>query len=248
MPDPSVWYCIPSAKPDGGTLRLWKQRGYRVAVQRDSGAPRLSEDCFDFVWEHEWDGYPKAVNRLCKEVLKQWPETLVCVTGGDDIEPDPTHNPLEIQEEFLLWMWKRRDVHCNELYGVMQPTGDPWADSQGRIIERIAGSPWIGRDWILESYGGNGPLFEGFYHFYEDEALQEAAKMQGAFWQRPDIVQMHRHWTRDFKDAGRTGERPQRPAYLQKAQAMWEADNRVFEECKARNFSESLGAKRGTRR
>lgn len=245
MPDPAVWLCIPSARADGGTIRLWKERGYRVAVQRDPGAPQLSEDCFDVVLEHEWDGYPKAVNRLCKYVLQEWTGTLVCVTGGDDIEPDPTYSPREIQQmflghltcDFINGMESINPPEIFNTYGVMQPTGDPWSDSQGRIIERIAGSPWMGRDWILKSYGGNGPIFEGFYHFYEDEALQEAAKMQGVFWQRPDIVQKHNHWTRDRNV---TGADRLRPVFLNKAQAMWEADKQVFLECKARNFSESL--------
>lgn len=245
--NPAVWLCIPSARPDGGTARLWKARGYRVALQRDPGAPQLPEDCFDFIWEHEWDGYPRAVNRLCREVIKQWPETLVCVTGGDDIEPDPSQDPWCIQYAFVN-MVSYRQYGSKGLpmpmdaptYAVMQPTGDPWADSQGRIIERIAGSPWFGRQWIERANGGQGPLNESFYHFFVDEHCQRAAQMQGVFWQRPDIVQMHRHWTRDFKEGGRQGKRPVRPEHLKKAQAMWDADKRVFEECKARNFSESL--------
>jgi len=226
MPDPAVWYCIPSARADGGTLRLWKDRGYSIAVQRDPDAPRLSFGA-DYYWEHEWDGYPKAVNRLCREVLKEFPETLVCVTGGDDVEPDPTHDPRVIQGDFA--------DHFKGTYGIFQPTGDEWSDSQGRIIERIAGSPWMGRDWILKSMGGNGPIFEGFNHYYEDEHLQEAAKMQGVFWQRSDIVQKHNHWTLD-----RSKGKPQRPAYLEKAQAMWDHDKRVFEQCKANGFKESM--------
>jgi len=185
--------------------------------------------------EHAWDGYPKAVNRLCREVLKQWPETLVCVTGGDDIEPDPEYSPEEIQQWFLEracdGCFYEFDGHEHKTYGVMQPTGDPWADSQGRIIERIAGSPWMGRAWILESCGGNGPILEEFHHYYEDEWLQRAAQMQGVFWPNPLVTQKHNHWT---KNGG------ERPAFLHKAQAKWQQDKATFEACVARNFSESL--------
>lgn len=181
---------------------------------------------------HEWEGYPKAVNRLCKYVLRQWTETLVCCSGGDDIEPDPTHSPEEIQRWFLDAM-AGKDVGT---YGILQPTGDIWADSQGRIIERIAGSPWMGRDWILKSYGGNGPISEDYWHYFEDEALQRAAQMQGVFWQRPDIIQQHNHWTRDRR-AG-----PQRPAFLLKAQQMWESDQKAFARHLANGFKESLPA------
>lgn len=247
MLDPAVWYCIPSARPDGGTLRLWKRRGYRVAVQRDPGAARLSADCFDFLWEHEYDGYAKAVNRLCLEVCRQWPETLVCVTGGDDVEPDPMHDPNEISME-ICWRAYAVEIRAKEnvappkpsdppsTYLVMQPTGDPWTDSLGRLIERVAGSPWMGRDWILKANGGQGPLWPEYWHFYVDEELQCVAQQQGVFWQRPDICQLHRQWSREFQSTGRQGPRPVRPEYLTRAQLDWDNAKAIFSRRKAAGF------------
>ncbi len=78
----------------------------------------------------------------------------------------------------------------------MQPTGDPWSDTKGRIIERIAGSPWIGREFCRRMNGGAGPLWQEYTHCFEDEELQCVAQKLGVFWQRPDLTHKHNHWMR----------------------------------------------------
>lgn len=91
-------------------------------------------------------------------------------------------------------------------FGIMQPTGDRWGANEAwalakypdrpAYIDRICGSPWMGREWCRRAYQGTGPMFGGYKHFYADEELQEVAEGLGVLWQRRDLTQMHRHWGR----------------------------------------------------
>ncbi len=91
-------------------------------------------------------------------------------------------------------------------FGVMQPVGDRWGDTpasrkqygenRGAYIDRIAGSPWFGREWVKRAYGGNGPMFAGYRHMYADEELLEVATKLGVYWPRRDLIQLHQHWGR----------------------------------------------------
>ncbi len=76
---------------------------------------------------------------------------------------------------------------------MMQPGGDKF----GAVAERSAAvCPWIGRDWRRRMYGGNGPLWPGYFHFYEDAEHLEVAEMMGCMWWRDDIAQYHDHHLR----------------------------------------------------
>ena len=120
-------------------------------------------------------------------------------------------------------------------FGVMQPTGDPWADHQGRIIERIAGSPWLGREWCKRAYGGKGPLWPEFYHCFADEHLQNVAIKLGIFWQRPDLTHYHDNWAR------KRGDILDMPEFLRIANSSehWRESKTIFERLKAGGFAEA---------
>jgi hypothetical protein len=218
----NTWLCVPSARaPHETTFSRWKDMGYKIAVFRDIGAPLIPEA--DYVIVGEYPGYSQATNRLCKEVLAKDPQCDWVVGGGDDVEPDPNKTADDIAAEcsnhFYCavelayppsrppWSdipipslggsgkeapsWKRWST-----FGVMQPTGDPWRDVKGRIIERIAGSPWMGREFCRRMYQGQGPFWPEYAHCFGDEELQNVAQKLGVFWQRPDLTHYHHHWSR----------------------------------------------------
>jgi len=214
----SVWICIPSIRPGGGTLPLWKERGYRVAVVRQG--PSLPYADLEISTDR-YLGWAPSINMLITAVMVLDPEADWFVGGGDDTEPDP-HPPAEIarqcSEHFYNAIecayppsrpafasvpipspggfgndapsWKRWST-----FGVMQPTGD-LALWPGSAIDKFAGSPWMGREFCRRMYGGAGPLFGGYRHMFGDEELQEVATDLGVFWQRPDLIHLHRHWGR----------------------------------------------------
>ena len=217
----SVWYCIPSARPDGGTLREWIDRGYRVAVWRDPNAPILPFHVDMLVQDH-YPGYAKAVNALIRVVMRSDPSCEWFVTGGDDVSPDLAHSPEEVAASCKNYfgpcnngpIWMAHHGIVNEswmsgTYGVMQPTGDrwgadePWArknfPNAPAYIDRICGSPWMGREFCCRANAGKGPLCEDYEHMYVDEHLQEYAKQLGILWQRPDLIQYHHHALRGGK-------------------------------------------------
>jgi len=181
----SVWFAVPSARPDGGTIQLWREKGYRIAVWRDR-----NEIPADLILMGEYPGYAKAVNALCREVRYADPDLTWIVTGGDDIEPDPK-SPLEIAKECTQ--------HFSGTFGVMQPTGDRWGSGQHIYSEHVCGSPWLGLEFCQRMYGGEGPFWPGWWHMYVDEELYEVAKALGVLWQRPDLIHYHRHWVREHE-------------------------------------------------
>ena len=75
----------------------------------------------------------------------------------------------------------------------MQPTGDRYGEG---YIDTAAASPWIGREFAVRAYGGHGPFRDEYHHFYADTELQQVALKLRCFWQRPDITQEHKHWSR----------------------------------------------------
>lgn len=227
----SVYLCMPSARPDGGTISQWQAAGYKTAIWRDPSAAPLSSD---ILIEAKYPGYYKACNLLIREALKDQ-ECNWVVCAGDDTLPDPKHTPNFIAAQCCS-KFVRFGPLCPEMdntFGVMQPTGDPWSDLKGRIIERIAGSPWIGRTFAERAYGGNGPYCEEYWHMGGDEELQCVARNLGVFWQRPDLNHRHNHWARQ---PGHT--EADMPAFLRRAnsQAEWANFLSVFESRKAHNF------------
>lgn len=180
----SVWFAIPSIRPNGGTVPIWKRRGYKVAVLRQGG--KLDVD-LDLPTDRYW-GWAASINLLTREILSMDTDCQWVVTGGDDIEPDLAHSPDEIAAQLTSYF--------GGTFGVCQPTGDRWSWGGGPIIERIAGSPWLGREWCERAYSGNGPLYDGYLHCFSDEELQQVAIRLGVFWQRPDLIHLHQHWGR----------------------------------------------------
>jgi hypothetical protein len=237
----SVYLCIPSARPDGGTIPKWQAAGYKTAIWRDPGAPPIEANITII---GKYPGYSKACNALIKLALAD-PSCQWTIGGGDDVLPDPNKGPEEIAEEcemhFMMHVEASEDGDMlqrtmtgeqSSTFGVVQPTGDPWRDLQGRIIERIAGSPWIGRSFAERVYGGNGPWFPEYTHCFGDEELQIVAQRMGVFWQRPDLVHHHEHWAR------KRGDMRDMPEFLKEANSAphWDKYKRLFMERRAAGF------------
>lgn len=231
----SVWLTIPSAKPAAQAqecIDAWASKGYRVAIWRDTGAEPVK--CDITLWG-AYPGYAKACNALIREVAGRVSDAEWFICAGDDIWPDPYGNPERIARQCARH-FGAGDIldhgdaeHLFSTFGVMQPTGDPWSDAQGRMIERIAGSPWIGRDFALRTYGGRGPYWEEYTHCFLDNELMDVAKMLGVYWMRPDLTHDHRHWTR---------ERRPMPQYLRNAnsQEHWKQYMRIWQQRKAAGY------------
>ncbi len=222
----SVWWCVPSARDGGGTLPAWKEKGYKTALWRSTGVER--DVPADLVMTGDYPGYYQATNRLIKTVLDADKSCDWVVCGGDDTLPD-ARNPEDIAIECSTYFLVRtgRSTH-----GVMQPTGDPWLDGQGRIIERIAGSPWIGREFCERANLGNGPWWPEYTHCFGDEELQNVATRLGVFWQRPDLTHEHHNWARA------RGDQRDMPEFLREANSPqhWAKYKALYERRKAGGF------------
>jgi hypothetical protein len=221
-----AWFCIPSARPAteaNQVLGRWRERGYGVALWLDSEA--AARECnFRLVGLGQYPGYAAAVNLLAKEVLAMDPECEWIVAGGDDTEPDDLRSPEQIAGECR--------EHFGGTFGVMQPTGDRWADGS---IDRIAGSPWMGREWCMRANGGQGPLWPEFTHMFVDECLQQTAIRCGAFWQRRDVVHFHRHYLREGDGVkGRPA-----PAHLRRwsTPQHWKEMQAIYHRLRAQSFA-----------
>ena len=197
----SVYLCIPSARPAAeaqACVDKWSKQGYLVALFRDTGMDLV--DC-DYVEYGEYQGYSRTTNRLIKSVLAMDTACQFVITGGDDTDPDPNKRADEIAEECRAYFHgvacaagiQRACEHYSETFGVMQPTGDRFAEGS---IDRIAGSPWIGREFCERAYGGKGPYYHEYGHMFVDEEIMEVAKKLGVFWQRPDLTHLHHHFMR----------------------------------------------------
>lgn len=230
----SVWFVIPSARPIAevnACTAKWRERGYRVALWRDRDEDGLAmvADLAMVPVRGGYPGYGVAVNSLARHILTEDPDCEWIVTGGDDTLPDP-RDPTEIAAE------------CTEqfggTFGVMQPTGDLFHDSLGRIIERIAGSPWLGREWCLRANQGKGPFHPGFTHMFGDQCLMETAEKLGVFWRRPDLTHTHNHFTR-VGDGARAAVIPDHLKWCNTPQH-WNEMQALFNRLKADGFRECM--------
>lgn len=184
----STWFCIPSARPTaeaGPVLAKWRERGYRIALLRQGDA--IEADIF--IPTDRYLGWARSINMLARAVLRQDPEAEWIVSGGDDTLPDLANSPDIISAQCK--------EHFGGTFGVMQPTGDRWANGS---IDRICGSPWLGREFCERMYQGNGPMFDGYGHMYADEELQQVASRLGVLWQRRDLIHLHKHYFRTGND------------------------------------------------
>lgn len=191
----TVWFVIPTANPIrcAETFAKWRAMGYKTAALTDGEYEpiehcdlRLNVPCGGYV------GYGWAVNLLCRQPGPSQADWIV--TGGDDILPDPDRVPETVASEC--------SEHFSGTFGVMQPIGDRW---QNNAASRCAGSPWIGREFRERMYGGAGPYFQAYPHYYGDTELMAVADAMDRFWQREDMTQYHDHWIRRGEN---------RPSYL----------------------------------
>lgn len=206
----TVWYAIPSASTERAErcASAWREMGYRVAILIDG--PTMEPRGADLVVRvPAYEGYFASVNALSRRLVIEDGAEIV-VTGGDDMFPDPHHRADEIAADF------RRDFP--DLCGVMQPTGD---DMPG--TDRICGSPWLGREWILRGYEGTGPFWP-YGHFFGDEELRIVATRVDRLVDRPDLIQRHEHWSRggkptDYQTANNRHWAPDQAAFVARALA-----------------------------
>lgn len=195
----SVWFVIPSKAPAAeaeACIHAWREQGYYVALARELEDGTIPGATFHQVVTR-YQGWARSVNLLVAMVLAMDEGAEWIVTGGDDYWPDPNKKADEIADE--CWTEGRyrghEDVYAT--FGVMQPTGDRWGERHGEAtIDRIAGSPWMGREFCRRMYHGGGPMYNGYHHNFADEELQRVAQQLGVFWQRRDLIQEHRHVAR----------------------------------------------------
>jgi len=232
----AVWFVIPSAKPAREAqdcINAWRNQGYKVAAWRDTEAQPVEAD---FITYGPYPGYAQAVNCLAQTVLAL---DLTCdwvVTGGDDVFPDTAKHPDQIARECSRYFGKCDILDHGDAenlfgtYGIMQPIGEGWGG-----IERICGSPWMGRDWCEKANKGAGPMHPDYFHMHVDEHLQMAARAQGCLWQRKDLTHVHRHWSRETQRC---------PEYLLKVNTMkhWDESKALFNRHRASGFAESYPA------
>lgn len=202
----NIWAVWPTVSIERSLpmVDIWHRQGYQVAVLVNP--PHTHTDLMladRVIVQNEWRGFPVAANILCREV----PGDIV-VVAGDDVYPDRNHTAEEIGKRFLSFF--------PDTCGVMQPTGDEFGS-----IHNCAVSPWIGRLFIQGAYEGHGPYWEGYYHYFSDQELQEYAIKNKVFCQQKDLVQYHDHWQRKAN--------PQRPPHLQTAKRRWARDRELFQ-------------------
>jgi hypothetical protein len=184
----SVWFAIPSARPAPEAepvVAKWREMGYKIALLRQ-GEP-IEADIH--IPTPIYFGWAQSINMLAGLVLQQDPEAEWIVSGGDDTLPDLANSADIISAQCK--------AHFGGTFGVMQPTGDRWADGS---IDRICGSPWLGREFCQRMYQGRGPMFDGYAHMFGDEELQQVAVKLGVLWQRRDLIHLHKHYFRTAND------------------------------------------------
>ena len=247
----SVWLCIPSKRPAeeaDPVLKQWRERGYNIALFLDgvrpySDAPGRADIR---LYAEKYPGYAQACNDLIHEVLLMNPDCEWLVTGGDDVLPDPNHSAEEIaaqcSDHFRKYHYGMFSHLAHEqgplrTFGVMQATADRWGDKDGAYIDRVAGSPWIGREFARRMYQGNGPYWPEYTHMGVDEELQLVAQKMGVFWQRPDLMHEHRHWGKP-RAGEAIGQRSRMPAFLEHANSPqeWDRFKRIITERKSAGF------------
>jgi hypothetical protein len=204
----SVWLTIPSARPAGEiALRLqsWRDMGYKIALWRNGPHYRDAIKA-DFVLRTElYEGWGKSINVLTAALIRDCAEADWFVGGGDDTNPDPNKRAEEIANEcadhFSVPPVDMPFAGNYATFGVMQPTGDRWGENDARarkaypdapaVIDRICGSPWIGREFARRMNGGQGPFWPQYKHMFGDEELQCVALRMGVLWQRRDLTHYH---------------------------------------------------------
>lgn len=211
MSEPSVYCLMPTVlreRAQSAAIRWWRQ-GYKMAFFQNEGTEKYVEDSLTLI--QPYSGVWNSINLLARATLAAGAD--VCVYAGDDMDPDPNHTAQEIAREYL--------GRFPDGFGIMQPCGD----MQGDLIDgkhnaaRICGSAWFGRGWIERAYGGQGPTDGRYWHFYADELLMHTAERLGVLWWRPDLVQMHKHWSWGWTP---------KQGYHDENQKHWDEDQKRF--------------------
>jgi hypothetical protein len=107
----------------------------------------------------------------------------------------------------------------------------------GAYADRVASSPWIGREFAKRMYGGKGPYWPEYTHMGVDEELQAVAIQHGVFWQRRDLTQHHDHWGR-ARAGERMGQASRMPEFLKQANSPeeWSRYKQIFNTRKSLGF------------
>lgn len=235
----------PSARPAaeaGPIFDKWVAMGYEIAIQRDPDKC-LGFERFD-LHTRPYQGYAEAMNFLSGYVFEKDPACDWVVCASDDTEPDMAHLATSTAEEcsehfgrvvypemsFLTPTYKNS-------FGVMQPTGDRFAQGS---IDRICGSPWIGREFARRINQGKGPYWPEYFHNFADQELQEVATKYGVLWQRPDLIHLHRHFQRESELLNSPAIASPRPPHLVGKMAnqklWWDDPKKMFESRKIVGF------------
>lgn len=253
----SVWLTIPSARPPAEAekvLSKWRAQGYKIALQRDEDAEalvwresgykrELTPKCVftlphDAILFRPYSGYAEAVNRMVEHAMWVDPVAEWFIAAGDDTEPDMNHTAEEIARQCCDYFKKGDDLtfpECGHTFGVMQPTGDRFAEGS---IDRIAGSAWLGREFCRRINQGKGPLWPEYVHNFVDEELQNVALKYGIFWQRRDLIHLHRHFQRENDSLTSPAISKPTPEHLKAAFSPegWGPYKAIFDRRKAQGF------------
>lgn len=244
----SVWLCIPSARPPAEVepvLSRWKEMGYKIALYCDSVSDAIAKqpDTWISAGTDGYPGYARAVNALVADVIWKDAKAEWFIAAADDTLPDPNKRADEIAKECAEHFLGKRVISPgmkeadlkSRTFGVMQPTADRFA---GGSIDRIAGSAWLGREWCLSINQGKGPLWPEYTHMFVDEELQAVAQKYGVFWQRPDLVHLHRHFMRESDALDSRAVQKPIPPHLVEANSIehWNKYKRIFLDRKAAGF------------
>lgn len=235
----NVWLVLPARRDwHKSSIPAWVEAGYNIAYAREIELSFLPLASYHINLElSHYPGWARCVNVLSQMVFLRDPQCNWVVACGDDQYPDPNKTPQEIAEECEDHFARVLPSECSyggylPTFGVMQPIGDPQRDSLGHIAPRVAGSPWIGREFAMRMYHGGGPLYPGYHHNHADQELKDVAEMLGCWWTRPDLTHRHDHW------AYKRGSREDMPAWaapLHTPEA-WRKSNGLYQRRKATGF------------
>jgi hypothetical protein len=180
------------------------------------------------------------------------------VTGGDDVLPDPNHSAEEIARQCSEHFGECTDISDSGsigtlikwgTFGVMQPTGHRYGEDptnpnpalRTAYIDRVAGSPWMGRSWCERINQGKGPLWPEFQHMHVDEALRAVAVKLGVYWERPDLIHFHNHWGLPH-EGEKHGQASRMPEHLKKwnTPEHWRESKAILDRLKSEDFKSCL--------
>lgn len=247
-------------------LAKWRQQGYKIALWRDGEPDEVHDrDASVEILRTSdvYPGYARAVNFLVHRAMERDPQAEWFVIGGDDVEPDMNHTAKEIAWQCSTHFYEhveleypgRRPAWAEipipspggsgknapswirwSTFGVMQPTGDRFAEGS---IDRICGSAWLGREFCRRINQGKGPLWPEYVHNFVDEELQAVAIKYGIFQQRRDLVHLHHHFMRENDRLNSPAVKRETPAHLKAAfspEEGWGPYKAIFDRRKREGF------------